>query len=138
VKPANREVDRIDRRLAEHQTGKRQAVVTICRHCGRTRAFVTRSEGEGAKLLAITRPQSRVNADEASSSDSVYAAFPIEHVNRREAYSWDGACTNQAESPACAAPKSERHHIAEPYIGAYTTEKLGARITAASATASNS
>ena len=39
-----------------------------------------------------------VHADEARAWDDLHATFEMERINHGEAYSKDGACTNQAES----------------------------------------
>src|SRR5687767_7502132 len=46
VKPANRKADRVDRRLAEHQTGKRRCVVALRERGGRTLPFVVITEDQ--------------------------------------------------------------------------------------------
>ena len=46
IRPANRIEDRIDRRLAEHQTGKRRVVVAMRQRKGRTLTVVFKSEDE--------------------------------------------------------------------------------------------
>jgi transposase-like protein len=50
IRPANRKEDRIDRRLAEHQTGTRRVVVALRERGGRTLPFVTMHEGEGVEI----------------------------------------------------------------------------------------
>jgi transposase-like protein len=66
VKPANRKADRIDRRLAEHQTGKRRCVVVMRERGGRTLPFVVgedqavpmvRQRSPRAPLSTPMRPQ---------------------------------------------------------------------------------
>ncbi len=42
--------DRVDRRRAEHQTGKRRVVVALRERLGRTLPFVTKNESEGVAL----------------------------------------------------------------------------------------
>jgi hypothetical protein len=109
-----------------HQTGKRQVVVVIRERNGRTFPFVATSESAGAKVVATkVAPETIIHADEASSWDSLYAAFPIKRINHSEAYSWAGACTNQAESFFSRLRRAEigtHHHIAGPYIAAYASE----------------
>jgi hypothetical protein len=50
IRPANLKEDRIDRRLAEHQTGARRVVVALRQRKGRTLTFVTMAEAEGVEL----------------------------------------------------------------------------------------
>ena len=66
---------------------------------GRTITHVGNNEAEGVALVARhVEPGATVHADEASHWDRLAARFPIERINHKEAYSKDGACTNQAES----------------------------------------
>ena len=51
-KPANLKANRVDRRLAEHQTGKRRVVVVMRERQGRTLPFVVRAEDEGVAVIA--------------------------------------------------------------------------------------
>jgi ISXO2-like transposase domain len=54
MKPANRVVDRVDRRFAENQTGKRQVVVVMRERKGRTLPFVAPSEAASVARIAET------------------------------------------------------------------------------------
>src|SRR5258708_38881099 len=67
IKQANRKADRVDRRLAEEQTGKRQVVVVAREILGRTLPFVVPRES-AAVPLSRTHVASGtvVHADEAS------------------------------------------------------------------------
>lgn len=127
VKPANKKADRKDRRKAEEQTGKRQVVIVMRERKGRTRAYVAKAEREGARIAAAgaIAPNSVVHADEASHWDAISARFDIKRINHREAYSLNGACTNQAESFFSRLRRAElgvHHHVAGAYLGAYATE----------------
>lgn len=126
VKPANRRADRKDLRLAANQTGKRQVVVAMRERAGRTKVGVAKSEAEGVAMAAAKiTPNTVVHADEASHWDKLSARFDIKRVNHKEAYSHDGACTNQAESFFSRLRRSEigtHHHIAGRYLAAYATE----------------
>ena len=55
IRPANRKEDRVDRRLSEHQTGKRRVVVAIRQRKGRTLSFVVKQEAEGVDLVTTSR-----------------------------------------------------------------------------------
>ena len=50
IRPANLKADRIDRRRALYQTGKRRVVVALRQRHGRTLPFVMQSEAEGVAL----------------------------------------------------------------------------------------
>ena len=126
VKPANEKKDRKDRRKKIHQSGKRQSVIVMRERGGRTLTYVTRTEAEGAALVAANVEHgATVHADEASHWDKLAAYFPIKRINHQEAYSKDGACTNHAESFFSRLRRAEigtHHHIAGKYLGAYAAE----------------
>lgn len=126
VKPANERKDRKDRRKKIHQSGKRQVVIAIREKKGRTLTFVTHSEAAGVALVKQNVAKgSTVHADEASHWDKLAANFPIKRINHKEAYSKDGACTNQAESFFSRLRRAEigtHHHIAGKYLASYASE----------------
>jgi hypothetical protein len=135
VRPANKKVDRIDRRLAENQTGKRRVVVVMRERKGRTLPFVFQSEDASALTIARTvAPGSTVYADEATHWDALHARFLTKRINHSEAYSTAEACTNMAESffsPIRRAEIGIHHHIAGPYLSAMRAKWHGAKTTAA-------
>lgn len=126
VKPANEKKDRKDRRKKVHQSGKRQSVIVTRERGGVTRTYVAATEAEGvAHVAANVERGATVHADEASHWDKLAAYFPIKRVNHQEAYSKDGACTNQAESFFSRLRRAEigtHHHIAGKYLSAYAAE----------------
>lgn len=99
VRPANIASERVDRRLAEHQTGTRRVVIAIRARKGRTLTFVTKSEAEGVALVKRNvLPGTVVFADEARHWDVLARGFVTKRINHQEAYSLDGSHTNNAES----------------------------------------
>ncbi len=126
VKPANERKDRKDRRKKINQSGKRQVVIALRETKGRTLTFIRQSESEGVSLVnKHVERGTTVHADEASHWDKLAAYFPIKRINHQEAYSKDGACTNQAESFFSRLRRAEigtHHHIAGKYLGAYAAE----------------
>lgn len=126
VKPANERKDRKDRRKKIHQSGKRQSVIVMRQRKGRTLTYVTPTEAAGVALVAQrVEKGATVHADEASHWDKLAARFPIKRINHKEAYSKDGACTNQAESFFSRLRRAEigtHHHIAGKYLHAYAAE----------------
>lgn len=126
VKPENKKADRVDRRLSENQSGKRQVVVAIRERDGDTRSFVAKREAEGVALVAANVANDTiVHADEASHWDALHARFATKRINHSEAYSLDGACTNQVESFFSRLRRAEigtHHHIAGKYLAAYASE----------------
>ncbi|MDB5441246.1 MAG: putative transposase [Caulobacteraceae bacterium] len=126
VKPANERADRKDRRRKIHQTGKRQVVVVARERDGDTVTHIANSEAEGVPFVMATVAEgSTIHADEASHWDHLEARFLTKRINHSEAYSFDGACTNQAESFFSRLRRAEtgiHHHIAGRYLGAYAGE----------------
>ena len=125
-KQKNVKAERVNRRLAEEQTGKKQSVVVARERGGRT--FTTVATSEAAAIPAIrahVQPGSVVQADEAAEWDRLHAHYEMFRINHSVAYSLDGACTNQAESYFARLRRAEigqHHHISGKYLGAYAGE----------------
>lgn len=126
IRQANHKTNRVDRRLAEHQTGKRRVVVVMRERQGRTLPFVTRSEDEGVAVVARRiAAGSTVYADEAACWDELHARFVTKRINHGVAFSDDDACTNQAESYFSRLRRAEfgqHHHLSGIYLGFYAGE----------------
>ena len=126
VKPANIKSERADRRTRMAQSGKRQSVVVMRERRGDTLTFVGTREADGVTLVAKhVEAGTIVHADEASHWDVLHARYETYRINHSEAYSLNGACTNQAESFFSRLRRAEvgtHHHIAGPYLSAYAGE----------------
>jgi ISXO2-like transposase domain/Transposase zinc-ribbon domain len=126
IKPANRKDHRKDRRLAYVQNGKRQVVIAARERNGKTLTFAAKTEDAGvSKLQGMIANGSTVYADEATHWDVMHARYETKRINHSEAYSADGACTNQVESFFSRLRRAEigtHHHIAGPYLAAYAAE----------------
>lgn len=128
VKQENQKLDRIDRRLAANQTGKRQVVVVARERgeSGRTLPFVVRQEADAVALIRERVAMgSIVHADEAAGWDVLHAHYDVKRINHKVAFSLDGACTNQAESYFSRLRRAElgqHHHVSGKYLGAYARE----------------
>jgi transposase-like protein len=89
VKPANRKVDRVDRRLAMHQTGKRRVVVIMRERHGQSLPFVFKTEGAAVSTIHERAANgATIHADEASHWDGLHARFltkrqPLRLLQRR-------------------------------------------------------
>ena len=126
VRPENHRVARIDRRRRQHQSGKRRCVVVMRQRGGPTVTAVVKHEAEAVPIIRrrVARG-STVHADEARAWDELHASFDMKRINHREAYSKDGACTNQAESYISRLRRAEigqHHHIAGPHLDQYAGE----------------
>lgn len=126
IKPANHVEDRVDRRLAKHQTGTRRVVVALRQRGGRTLPFVTRTEAEGVAIAkAIVAPGAKLYADEAAHWDALEASFPTGRINHSEAYSADDAHTNWAESYFSRLRRmvvGQHHGVSPQYLYQYAGE----------------
>jgi len=100
VKPANKKTDRVDRRLAEEQTGKRQVVVVAREIMGRTLPFIVPRESDAVPLVRQhVASGTVVHADESNAWERLHASYDMRRVNHSVEYvSEDGASVNQAES----------------------------------------
>lgn len=126
IRPANKAEDRIDRRLAQHQTGKRRVVVALRQRKGRTLTFVVHNEADGVYYAnQFATPCARIHADEASHWDVLHQRFETLRINHSEGYSLDGVCTNQAESFFSRLRRmveGQHHHVSPQYLHQYACE----------------
>jgi transposase-like protein len=126
VKPANHKENRIDRRLAANQTGKRQCVVVIRQRDGHVLPAAFRSEGDALSFIRnrVAR-ETEIHADESPAWNELHARYSMKRINHQLAYSDDGACTNGAESFFSRMRRAEQghhHHISGVYLGRYAQE----------------
>lgn len=126
IRPANYKADRIDRRRARYQTGKRRVVVVMRERGGRTSTGVFHTEAQSvAHIVNSVHPAATVYADEAVHWDALHARFLTKRINHQHAYSHDGASTNMAESFFSRLRRAEigtHHHISGRYLAAYASE----------------
>lgn len=126
LKPTNHVENRVDRRLARNQTGKRKVVVIVRERNGNSVPAVFKSEAQAVSFIrARVAKGTVVNADEATSWDGLHGAFEMKRINHQEAYSMDGACTNWAEEFFSRLRRAEighHHHFAGVYLLRYAQE----------------
>jgi hypothetical protein len=127
VKPANRKEDRVDRRFAQNQSGKRKAVVVIRERGGNTLPAVFPSENAALAFIRSRIAKGTiVHADESASWNDLHARYEMKRVNHQEEYrAADGACTNWAElffSRLRRAEAGHHHHVAGPYLLRFAQE----------------
>ena len=123
IRPHNVAEKRVDRRRAEHQTGKRRVVVAFRERLGRTVPFVTMSEAEGVELAERHVDRMAImNADEASHWDALHSGWQTERVNHSLAYSDHGKHTNWVESFFSRLRRmvsGQHHHVSPQYLYQY-------------------
>jgi len=76
-------------------------------------------------MRALVAKGTVLNADEAGSWDNLHERLEVRWINHQEAYSLDGACTNQAEEYFSRLRRAEigiHHHIAGAYLLRYAQE----------------
>ena len=126
VRPENKKEDRVDRRLKEHQTGKRRVVVIMRERNGKSLPFVFNREDESLQTIHDrVEHGSTVHADEASCWDGLHARFDAKRVNHSVMFKDEDACTNQAESYFSRLRRMEigtHHHISGKYLQSYANE----------------
>lgn len=128
IKPKNWKQDRIDRRLARHQNGKRRCVFVMRERGGRTVPVVIRYENQSDVsdiVSEMVEPGTVLYADENTAYDALHAQFEVNRINHSESYSDGVACTNGAEgwfSRLRRAEIGQHHHIAGKYLHLYAKE----------------
>lgn len=126
-KPENRKAERVDRRLAEEQTGKRQVVVIAREVGGRSIPFIVPRESAALPLIRQRVASGTiVSADESGAWDALHASFDTRRVNHSVEYvTEDGTNTNQAESWFSRLRRAEygvHHRISGQYLYQYANE----------------
>jgi transposase-like protein len=126
VKPKNHIDDRVDRRLAENQTGKRKVVVVMRERKGRTLPFVFPTEAASVPTVKeMVASGSTIYSDEGPHWQNVRPDFKLRIVEHKSAYFWDGVHTNGAEGYFSRLRRSElgqHHHISGKYLREYAIE----------------
>jgi len=127
VKPENRKADRVDRRLSEEQTGKRQVVVVAREVMGRTLPFIVPRESDAVPLIRKhVASGTIIHADESSAWERLHASYDTRRVNHSQEYATDdGTSVNQAESYFSRLRRAEigqHHRISGRYLYQYANE----------------
>lgn len=126
IKPANIKIHRLDRRTRYVQNGKRECVVVMRQRGGDALTSVFKAEHDSVKTIEQrVADGSTIYADDATGWDALHARYLTKRINHSEAYSRDGACTNQAESFFSRLRRAEvgtHHSIAGPYLDMYAAE----------------
>jgi transposase-like protein len=127
IKPENKKAERVDRRTAEAQTGKRQVVVVARETLGHTLPFIVSRESDAVPLIRQHVASSAiVHADEGSGWDVLHAFYDTKRVNHSaEFVAEDGTNVDQAESYFSRLRRAEygiHHRISGKYLGQYANE----------------
>jgi transposase-like protein len=123
IRPENRKEDRKDRRLKQHQTGRRRVVVALRERDGRTLPFVTKREADGVPLaIEHVSRTATMSADEASHWDDLHHGWQVDRVNHSLSYSDHGKHTNMVESFFSRLRRmvvGQHHHVSPQYLYQY-------------------
>jgi len=131
IKPANRKVDRKDRRKLINQTGKRRAVVVIRERGkdGKTLPSVFRNEADALTFIRHNLPaETKLYADEAAAWNALHARYELRRINHQEAYSLKDEAqthTNNVEGFFSRMRRGEighHHHVSGPYLIRFAQE----------------
>jgi transposase-like protein len=126
VKPANLKENRVDRRLAKNQNGKRQVVVVARERGGSTLPAVFKSESAALGWLnQRVAKGTKIVADEAPSWNALHTRYEVDRIDHSQAYSLNGVYSNGAESFFSRMRRGEIghfHHISGPYLVRYSQE----------------
>ena len=126
IRPENHKADRKDRRLKEHQNGRRRVVVVMRERLGRTLPIVTMSEADGVVLANENVDRmATMSADEASHWDMLHNGWNVDRVNHSEVYSDHGKHTNWAESYFSRLRRmvaGQHHHVSPQYLHQYANQ----------------
>jgi hypothetical protein len=127
IKPANHRENRVDRRLAKHQTGKRQVVVVARERGGSTLPAVFKFESAALGwIISRVASSTRLVADEAASWDDLHARYNMDRIDHGKSYSLRGGVySNGAESFFSRLRRGEighHHHVAGANLVRYAQE----------------
>lgn len=129
IKPANRKVDRVDRRKLIAQQGKRKAVVIIRERGGKTLPGIFRNEADALTFIRQhVAPETTLYADEAAAWNVLHARYTLHRINHQEAYSLRDEAqthTNNAEGFFSRMRRAEighHHHVSGPYLIRFAQE----------------
>lgn len=131
IKPENKKINRVDRRLKENQNGKRRVVVGGRERGGKRRIIVGVFDGEDQATAWLSERidiMSQIYADEAPAWIDLHATHKTERVNHSEEYARgerNQINTNQMESFFSRLRRFEvgtHHSISGPYLLRYAAD----------------
>jgi hypothetical protein len=105
---------------------KRKSVIIVRERNGNSVPAVFASEKAALSWIkSRTSVGTLVNADDATGWDDLASKYEMKRINHQDAYSLDGACTNEAESYFSRLRRGEMgyfHHVSGPYLLRYARE----------------
>jgi ISXO2-like transposase domain len=115
--------ERLDRRLLTNRSGKRRVVVALRQRGGRilTRTFIREAEAIEFVQRRIT-PGTIVSADEGPHWDLLELSFEMRRITHADAYSRNGAHTNNVESYFSRLRRmigGQHHRVSAQHLVAY-------------------
>lgn len=131
IKPENKKINRVDRRLKENQNGKRRVVVGARERKGKRRTIVGVFDGEDQATAWLSEridTMGQIYADEAPAWLDLHATHKTERVNHSEEYARgerNEINTNQMESFFSRLRRFEigtHHNISGPYLLRYAAD----------------
>jgi transposase-like protein len=140
IRPENLAADRVDRRLAGNQSGKRQVVVAMRERGGRTltQVFAAETDAVAAVRLRIAKG-TVVHADESPAWNTLHSGFAMQRIttSRATASTVPAPMAPNPTSPVCGAANSDITTTSLGRIFSATPRRRpGAKTCVASATAS--
>ena len=112
-------------RLILNKRKHRRVVVVARQRGGRTLTSVGRKESDAIPfILERVEPGATIHVDMAHAWDSLAAIFETMRISHKHAYSFEGACTNWAESFNARLRRiaNTHHKISGDYLAAYAAE----------------
>lgn len=131
VKPKNVKADRVDRRLAENQSGRRMAVMALRERKANGRTLAAAVPGEqGAVAWHLVKNHvlkgAELRADQNPAYDELVGLHPLMRNDHSVAYVQEpGSSTNQAESFFSRVRRAEvgtHHRISGKYLDWYAAD----------------
>lgn len=126
IRPKNIRDERIDRRLSQNRSGKEVVIVAIRERNGRSISRALKHEADAIPFIRQhVAAGSIIHADESSAWNVLHAFYQMKRINHKEAYSLNGACTNDVESLFSRFRRGEyghHHRVAGVYVHRFMQE----------------
>jgi hypothetical protein len=108
VRSANLPADRIERRLAENQSGKRQFLVAMRERAGQTLAQAVAAEADEVTAMRLRIAKGlAIHANEGPDWNALHARFAMRWINQEDGSTVPAIMAPSPTPPACAAANSD-------------------------------